>query len=319
MTIHSSEFHAKILLFGEYSIIHNSMGLTIPYEQYKGKLSFIDNDDDKFAGKSNENLGKFSSYLVDLQNRGKIKAKFKLDDLEKDIENGLYFESNIPQGFGIGSSGALCAAIYDQYAEDKIVNDRKLKNREIIRLKDIFSQMESYFHGKSSGIDPLNCYLKEPLLIKNRISIDKIKLDHTAESKSGMFLIDTGQTGETAPLVDLFLEKCKNEGFMSSVLNELIPANNSCIKSFVKGEVKEFYRDIKKVSKYLLQNLSPMIPEPFIEVWKKGLDTSSYYLKLCGSGGGGFLLGFAEDLEYAREELEKAQIKIIPLTATVPS
>ena len=32
----------------------------------------------------------------------------------------MYFDSSIPQGYGVGSSGALVASIYDKYAADKI-------------------------------------------------------------------------------------------------------------------------------------------------------------------------------------------------------
>ena len=32
----------------------------------------------------------------------------------------MYFDSSIPEGYGVGSSGALVAAVYDYYANDKI-------------------------------------------------------------------------------------------------------------------------------------------------------------------------------------------------------
>ena len=45
---------------------------------------------------------------------------FRLDELKRDIDKGMYFDSSIPQGYGVGSSGALVAAVYDKYANDKI-------------------------------------------------------------------------------------------------------------------------------------------------------------------------------------------------------
>jgi mevalonate kinase len=42
----------------------------------------------------------------------------------------------------------------------------------------------------------------------------------------------------------------------------------------------------------VLNNFKPMIPEQFHAIWQKGIDTNDYYLKLCGSGGGGYILGF---------------------------
>jgi len=39
-----------------------------------------------------------------------------------------------------------------------------------------------------------------------------------------------------------------------------------------------------------------MIPGDFLGVWEQGLERDDFRLKLCGSGGGGYLLGFTEDL-----------------------
>jgi mevalonate kinase len=37
-----------------------------------------------------------------------------------------------------------------------------------------------------------------------------------------------------------------------------------------------------------------IIPE-FKSIWKQGIDSDAYYLKLCGAGGGGYLLGFSRN------------------------
>ena len=93
-----------------------------------------------------------------------------LSKLRQDTENGMYFDSSIPQGYGVGSSGALVAAIYDKYAIDKITVLENLTKEKLLKLKAIFGEMESFFHGKSSGLDPLNSYLSLPILInKNNI------------------------------------------------------------------------------------------------------------------------------------------------------
>jgi len=311
------DFYAKILLFGEYGVICNSMGLSIPYLEFKGKLTFFNSntiEKKQFFQKSNASLKAFHKYLLNLEKKGLLKANFDLNQFNIDLNNQLYFDSDIPQGFGIGSSGALVAAVYFRYGVNPISPEKSISKNDMSKLKDIFSQMESYFHGKSSGLDAVNCYLSRPLLINNITDISEIGLKKSTEAdKSGIFLINTGNPGNTGPMVNYFLEQCKDEKFYSTIEKELIPANNSCIKSFIKGEIYDFYVSVKTLSKYLLHHFGPMIPDPFIEIWKKGLESSAYYLKLCGSGGGGYLLGFARDLEYAKEELEKLQVKIIPL------
>ena len=44
---------------------------------------------------------------------------------------------------------------------------------------------------------------------------------------------------------------------------------------------------------------TPMIPNDFHAIWKKGIESNAFYLKLCGSGGGGFILGFTRDYKKA--------------------
>ena len=54
---HEPSFNSKILLFGEYSIIQDSMGLTLPYEEFKGKLTFdVSEMNEQFVTESNDHL-----------------------------------------------------------------------------------------------------------------------------------------------------------------------------------------------------------------------------------------------------------------------
>lgn len=133
------------------------------------------------------------------------------------------------------------------------------------------------------------------------------------DKKGAIFLINTGSPGKTGPLVNIFLDKCKIDDFMVRVRDEMIPLNDACIKSLIKGETKRFFETLRDLSKFLYDHLDPMIPETFKKIWRHGLDSQSFYLKLCGSGGGGFLLGFTEDFEKAKIELKKLDVDIIPV------
>ena len=66
---------------------------------------------------------------------------FNLDQLLKDVNGGMYFDSSIPQGYGVGSSGALVAALYDKYANNKITVLENLTREKLLKLKAIFSEM----------------------------------------------------------------------------------------------------------------------------------------------------------------------------------
>jgi mevalonate kinase len=310
-------FYAKILLFGEYSIMCDSMALSVPYTHFKGELSFISDDkytDQIFAAESNRSLIEFYDFLKELNENGTLVFDIDIQRFQQDIEKGLYFESTIPQGFGLGSSGALVAAIYEKYAINRINHNGNLTKAGFSKLKVIFSQMESFFHGISSGMDPLNCYMRNPLLIRPDHLIQPVGIPRDFSKDGGIFLINTGVAGKTGPLVSKFFDWCKNDQFLNAVKNEMIPLTNASIEAILNGEITEFFKNLKLLSKFLFHHLKPMVPSAFFDVWQKGLDTGAYYLKLCGSGGGGFLLGFSENLEEARLLLQEQNIEIIPIS-----
>jgi mevalonate kinase len=301
-------FYSKILLFGEYGIIKDSKGLSIPYNFYNGALK-VDENPSEEAIKSNESLKRFASYLKSLD---KNLVSFDIDKLKEDVEAGMYFDSSIPQGYGVGSSGALVAAIYDKYATEKITVLENLTREKLLKLKAIFSEMESFFHGKSSGLDPLNSYLSLPILINSKDNIEATGIpSQSTEGKGAVFLLDSGIVGETAPMVSIFMENMKSEGFRSMLKEQFIKHTDACVDDFLKGDIKSLFRNTKQLSKIVLNNFKPMIPNQFHELWKKGIETNDYYLKLCGSGGGGYILGFTEDIERAKEALQGQKLEVV--------
>ena len=301
-------FYSKILLFGEYGIIKDSKGLSIPYNFYNGALK-VDENPSEEAVKSNESLKRFASYLESLD---KDLVSFDIDKLKVDVEAGMYFDSSIPQGYGVGSSGALVAAIYDKYAKEKITVLENLTREKLLKLKAIFSEMESFFHGKSSGLDPLNSYLSLPILINSKDNIEATGIpSQSPEGKGAVFLLDSGIVGETAPMVSIFMENMKNEGFRSMLKEQFIKHTDACVDDFLKGDIKSLFRNTKQLSKIVLNNFKPMIPNQFHELWKKGIETNDYYLKLCGSGGGGYILGFTEDIERAKAALKGQKLEVV--------
>ncbi|CAG2534179.1 MULTISPECIES: mevalonate kinase family protein [Maribacter] len=304
-------FYSKILLFGEYGIIKDSKGLSIPYNFYKGALK-SDASVSKEATKSNKSLEAFALYLEKLTIDEPKLVSFDLDTLKSDVAAGMYFDSSIPQGYGVGSSGALVAAIYDKYAQHKITVLENLTREKLLKLKTIFGKMESFFHGKSSGLDPLNSYLSLPILINSKDNIESTSIpSQNAEGKGAVFLLDSGIIGETAPMIQIFMEQMKNDGFRSMLKNQFIKHTDACVEDFVNGNIKSLFGNLKQLSHVVLDNFKPMIPAKFHDLWKKGIDTNDYYLKLCGSGGGGYILGFTEDLEKAKTALKDYKLEVV--------
>ncbi|MBD0777142.1 mevalonate kinase [Maribacter sp. ANRC-HE7] len=304
-------FYSKILLFGEYGIIKDSKGLSIPYNFFKGALK-KDGNASLEALKSNGYLKDFVVYLEGIVEKDPELVTFDFENLRDDVASGMYFDSSIPQGYGVGSSGALVAAIYDKYALDKITVLENLTREKLLRLKAIFGKMESFFHGKSSGLDPLNSYLSLPILINSKDNIESTSIpSQNKEGKGAVFLLDSGTTGETAPLVHLFMEKMKQDGFRKMIKNQFIKHTDACVEDFISGNVKSLFGNLKQLSHVVLDNFKPMIPAKFHQLWQQGIETNDYYLKLCGSGGGGYILGFTQDIDKARNVLKDYKLEVV--------
>ena len=302
----NSLYSSKILLFGEYSIVLNSFGLAIPYPLYKGSLKLKAGNNDKDSQKT------ILEFIENLKKKVKVLPDLDWLKINKDLKNKLFFESNIPQGYGLGSSGALVAAFYARYVKNKIPSEEKLTKNKLQKLKNIFSEMESYFHGESSGIDPLNCYLGSPILIKsqNEILITKVP-EEKALGYGCIFILDSGNSSDTSSMVSLFLKKMEDENFNFIMKNQFIKYSKICINDFLKRNINSLFKNIKILSEITLNNFQPMIPKKFIKLWIEGIRTNNYFFKLCGSGGGGFLLGFTLDIEKTFETLKDYKKEII--------
>lgn len=299
-------FYAKILLFGEYGIIKDSKGLSIPYNFYRGALKV---SNDPSTQDSHEKLVAFCNHLKTLP---ESIVSFDWKRLQEDLENKMYFDSSIPQGYGIGSSGALVASIYDQYALDKITVLENLTKEKLQHLKAVFAAMESFFHGKSSGLDPLNSYLSLPILINSKDHIEPTGIpSQNPDGKGAVFLLDSGITGETAPMVSIFMENMKQEAFRIMMKDQFINYTDSCVDDFLNGNLTSLFPNIKQLSNLVLNNFKPMIPEKFHGIWQHGIESNDYYLKLCGSGGGGYILGFTQDFEKAKKSLKGHRLEVV--------
>jgi mevalonate kinase len=278
-------FHSKILLFGEHIINKGAMGLASPVEHYNGLFKIAKNITDPVIGQSNESLGRMAHYII---HHDKLCRLYDTNQMLEDIERGLYFDSNIPQGYGLGSSGALVAAIYWQYRKNR------QKTFDITEVKHELALVESYFHGTSSGLDPIVCLLNQSVIINNGEVSKAFKLPDNKNGRLKLFLLNTHIERKTAPYVNLFLEKCKDAKFLTTIQKSLIPANNIAIESFLGKQYVQLMKSVHIISQLQYDLLPEFIPAPFKQAWREGLKHHEYHLKICGAGGGGFIVGIAK-------------------------
>ena len=308
----SPKYFAKILLFGEYGVIRDAMALLIPYTNYSGVLRLPEGEASFDQRESNASLDRFAAYLEELAALGTLMAKLNLVALRADLDRGLYFDSSIPQGYGVGSSGAMVAALYARYARNPLPLEEANDAEKLKALKAEMAQMECYFHGKSSGMDPTICYLQLPLLVRSSEELGTVRMPSLpSDGRGGIFLLNSGAPGETQPMVQIFMDKLKEEGFRRLMTEQFKKYNDACVSAFLDGKTDVLLRELKKLSGLVLENFGPMIPNDYHSLWQKGIDTNAYYLKLCGSGGGGYILGFAPDLEQAQAELNPHRMDVV--------
>jgi mevalonate kinase len=304
-------FPSKILLFGEYVILLQAKALVMPFSHFSASLQFTGSDNlskDHKAEFSNEVLRKFYQFISKLPEQTDLKYKFDLKRFQSDIGQGLYIDSTIPVGYGLGSSGAVTAAIFDQYCLRR--EDVSIDEGYLLHLKKRLSVLESFFHFNSSGIDPLVCYCNKPLLYKeNKVELLNFSLNQMKCYQ--VALIDTGMPHKAHNLVEQFINNCMDETYLTSIKKNMIIPSNNCIDALLEGNSGKFFRNLSDLSASQYIYFRPMIIPSLEEFWKQSFQTDDFALKLCGSGGGGYLLAFVKNYDAFGDVLKQYNLSAL--------
>jgi len=304
-------FNAKVLLFGEYAVVVNGQGLSVPYGVFNGYLTLPTPKQqvDESVNASQKSVQLFFDYIFALPLKNRANMHFNEQAMKKALQQGLFFAANIPQAYGLGSSGALIAAVYNQFVQNKIPNTSELNNTNLQLLRTQFACLEAYFHGKSSGTDPLICYLNKAVLI-NQTGLKVLPwVTKKITEKKYIFLLDSLQERPKKALVPVFLEKLKEKEFKAVCEKELCYYNEQCINAVICNDKKQLMQYAKRLSSLQYQYFRFLIPTTLLPKWEQGWRLNDYYLKVCGSGGGGFMLGVTEKPQKVLEAFGENQIK----------
>ena len=279
----NNRFHSKIILFGEYSMIFDTTALMIPFRDFCGEWKSDPDLTARGALSSNKSIHRFRQYLGADEELGSL---FDFARLDADLDAGLYFDSDVPTGYGLGSSGMLTAAVYKRFARQPTA--------DLMELKRILGRMESCFHGSSSGIDPLQCYLNRPFIITPQ-GVTLLS-DDFMPTHLHVFLADTGIKSNTKPLVQYFKKKRDDDKYLNAFQSEYVPWVRNCINHLVNGEIEAFFASLRQLTVGQMRFLRPMITDNAIDLFIENPDFH-FGVKISGSGGGGYMLGFTDDVE----------------------
>lgn len=266
------KFKSKILLFGEYTVLEGGEALAIPFEHFQGGLAT--------AKKVDKSFQRIFTHIRESLSPAHLKYFLENKFLE-DIEQGVHFDSNIPVGYGVGSSGTLTAAIFSAYFDDADLT----MPEKISILKTI----EDLFHGKSSGVDPLVSILDRPIHVRSK-SDYRVVTNDISSTLRHFYLFDSKQERSTAELVNKYNE-LKNSNNAFHKCNALADMVKLAISKVVNN--LDILQSMSSISMLQKDIFLPMIPEGIVNLWEQGIQEDTYYFKLCGAGGGGYFLVYA--------------------------
>jgi len=145
----------------------------------------------------------------------------------------------------------------------------KMDTIDLSEVQEVLGTIESYFHGKSSGFDPLISYLSKSVRVKGgNASIVEIP----KEVPCSFSLFDSGIVRSGKDAILLFQEKVKQDASFNTVL--------------------DIKKTIRKLSKLQREHFDFLIPSVVKKQWDECLRNENKAMKLCGAGSGGYFIEF---------------------------
>lgn len=267
-----SKYPSKLLLFGEYLVLQQGAALAIPDERYQTQWVKKEKSDPEMV-----------EYLTYLKDQEFLKSYLNFNRLEKHLNAGWKLESNIPRHVGLGSSASFVAAVYDRYKTKK---DAEVS---MSQFQQIFSLMENYMHGTSSGFDPLPIYFRQPILRKNNQSV-LVSSKISCLDQWTLELIDSGSPREKNHWIQKFLDKVKADKEFATRIDTLTKVNNKMVEAVIKNEKRIAENLLTTYSENQYYLFDEWIPESMKIHWEESMKDPNYIVKILGAGGGGFFL-----------------------------
>ena len=123
------------------------------------------------------------------------------------------------------------------------------------------------------------------------------------QSDYQLFLLDTNHPRKAEPLIKWFLEQNDKADFQSTIRPQLLNINKQAIDAFLLNDYKNLWQVMSEMSQLQFDHLPGLIPDFLHNVWLQGLDSDLFKLKICGAGGGGFMIGMTRDLDEVKSEI----------------
>jgi mevalonate kinase len=96
--------------------------------------------------------------------------------------------------------------------------------------------------------------------------------------------------------VNHFKQQRENPEFSYRFQKEYVPYVKKSINSLIWNDKEVFFKSLKQLTKGQLKFLRPMITSNTLDLFSTDYDFH-FGVKISGSGGGGYVLGFTDDIE----------------------
>jgi len=208
---------------------------------------------------------------------GKIFREFQID-----AGADISIASQIPIGYGMGSSAALAVSLV------KAASSLYGKKASLEEINAVAYKLEQYAHGTPSGGDnTASCfggimrYVKEPKIMER---LDLGKLDNF------MIVYAAPPVKTTGELV----QSVRNLG--DAFRTERVNALGALAGSMLDALRKRNHGEIKRIINEAQKNLRELgVSTPEIDVLCESVKKAGGAAKLCGAGGGGVVMCYHED------------------------
>ena len=280
-------FPAKVLLFGEYTVLDGGTALALPLHTFAAQW------------KNNKLLKTLDDTFITYLNKinPQLNHSLDLNALQQMEQEGWRFDSDIPIGKGLGSSAALTATIYHYFAS-------KPTEASLKTVHEDMAVIESFFHGKSSGMDALVCYINQSVRVSPNGTLQPLTLPPLRDR---YFLLDSGRERSTRALVDWYSAQKGSEVFDRTSI-QIKSLSNQAIDHICSG--LEIVPTAKKLAQFQYQHWHPMIPDDLRPLWHHVNAEDGIVMKVCGAGGGGyFLVIAAQDVPLPEIGYDLIQVK----------
>lgn len=277
--MHNS-YPSKLLVFGEYLVLHQGAALSIPDHRFQTSWVQEENPDEEML-----------EYLKYLRKQEALESSLDFRRLEEDLLAGWKVASDIPRHAGLGSSASVVAAVYDRY---------KTREDSDYRMEDfhrIFSEMENYMHGVSSGFDPMAVYFRQPVLRKNGQSVLTPQPSIPCLEHWDLELIDSGSPRKNGRWILRFQEKMESDKEFASRIATLTKVNNKMVEAVIKNERRIAENLLTTFSENQFHLFEEWIPDTIKTIWQETNEKPDQVMKILGAGGGGYFLRIHFDPE----------------------